>query len=130
MFVVAILFSHMVTITDIIYLYSIFIHIIHILLFDCYFTVFIRQRKLESLLGNVYNRALCFILYKILCKNSFGINSITCLYKKVHYTVRNRGDLDSFIKTKTSILAISITFILDGMVTSLIPLTILRVYQF
>ena len=33
-------------------------------------------------------------------KNNYGINSIIC-----HHTVRNKGDLDSAIKTKTSILA-------------------------
>ena len=27
-------------------------------------------------------------------------------FKRNHYTVRNKGDLDSFIKTKTSILAL------------------------
>ena len=30
---------------------------------------------------------------------------IICLYKEGHATVRNKGDLDSFKKTKTSILA-------------------------
>ena len=31
---------------------------------------------------------------------------IMCLYKEVHHTVRNKGDLDSVIKTKTLILAL------------------------
>ena len=36
------------------------------------------------------------------CKNSFDIY----LYKEGPYTVRNKGDLDSDIKTKTSNLAL------------------------
>ena len=39
------------------------------------------------------------------CK-SFAINSINLFYKEGLHTVRNKGDLDSVIKTKTSILAL------------------------
>ena len=40
------------------------------------------------------------------CKNSFVINSNYLSLKRRHFTVRNKGDLESFIKTKTSILAL------------------------
>ena len=36
------------------------------------------------------------------CKNSFSINSNTYPYKEGHNTVRNKGDLDSGMNTKTS----------------------------
>ena len=39
------------------------------------------------------------------CK-SFDINSNNLFYKEGLHTVRNIGDLDSVIKTKTSILAL------------------------
>ena len=40
------------------------------------------------------------------CKNSFGINSNYPLYKEGHHTVRNKGELDSGVKTKTSKFAL------------------------
>ena len=42
------------------------------------------------------------------CKNSFGINSndLSLVYKKDHHSVRNKGDLDSGMKTKSSNLAL------------------------
>ena len=38
---------------------------------------------------------------EIHCKNSIGIIQIICLYKEGHHTVQNKGDLDSFIQTKS-----------------------------
>ena len=40
------------------------------------------------------------------CKNSLGITRIIYLYKEGHHTVRNKDDLDTGIKTKTSSLAL------------------------
>ena len=39
-------------------------------------------------------------------KTALVKNLIICLYKEFHNTVCNKGDLDSFIKTKNSILAL------------------------
>ena len=39
-------------------------------------------------------------------KESFDINSNYLSYKEGHHTLRNKGDLDSVIKAKTSILAL------------------------
>ena len=47
------------------------------------------------------------------------------LYKEDHYTVRNKADLDSFIKTKTSNFFIA-CFIPDGKVSFFILLTIFK----
>ena len=44
--------------------------------------------------------------YTLHCKNSFGINSNFLSYKEGHQTFKNKGDLDRFIKTKSSILAL------------------------
>ena len=40
------------------------------------------------------------------CKNSFGIISNYLSLLRSHHTVRNKDNLDSFLKTKTSILAL------------------------
>ena len=44
----------------------------------------------------------CFVFQHF--KNSIGKIRIFCLYKEVHHTVQNKGDLDSVIKTKTLIV--------------------------
>ena len=40
------------------------------------------------------------------CKNSFGINWNYLSLQRSHFTVRNKGDLDRFIKTKPKSKAI------------------------
>ena len=56
-----------------------------------------------------FSKWICFSLFfSIRCKNSFGIysNYLSLYYKEGHHTVRNKGAVDSFIKTKTSFLAL------------------------
>ena len=53
-------------------------------------------------LGQVHDEHFCglHIFIFIHFKNSFGINSNYPSLKRSHYTVRNKGDLDSFIKLR------------------------------
>ena len=60
--------------------------------------------QIDSALSNIIFPKITKTLH---CKNRFGKNSnYLSLYKEGHNTVRNKGDLDSVIKTKTSILAL------------------------
>ena len=55
--------------------------------------------------NNQYYVLIANVIDIIHCKNSFDINSDYPSLERSQYTVANKDDLDSFIKTKTSILA-------------------------